>query len=49
MDGGIGPGNIRQVVQAGVELCVAGSAVFGSADPVETMRELRRRAETEVA
>jgi ribulose-phosphate 3-epimerase len=49
MDGGIGLGNVRQVVQAGVEVCIAGSAVFAAADPVETMRELRLRAETEVA
>ena len=49
MDGGVGPDNVRQVVQAGVEVCIAGSAVFGAADPAERMRELRRLAETEVA
>ncbi len=49
MDGGIGLDNIRRVVKAGVEVCIAGSAVFGAADPAERMRELRRRAETEVA
>lgn len=48
MDGGIGPDNVRRVVQAGVEVCIAGSAVFAAADPVERMRQLRRRAETEV-
>jgi ribulose-phosphate 3-epimerase len=42
MDGGVGPDTIRQVVGAGVELCVAGSAVFGADDPAEAMRELRR-------
>ncbi len=49
MDGGIGLDNIRQVVGAGVEVCIAGSAVFATPDPPATMRELRRRAETEVA
>jgi len=49
MDGGIGLGNVRRVVRAGVEVCIAGSAVFAADDPVERMRELRQRAETEVA
>ena len=49
MDGGIGLDNVRRVVRAGVDVCIAGSAVFGARDPVERMRELRRRAETEVA
>jgi ribulose-phosphate 3-epimerase len=49
MDGGIGLDNVRRVVRAGVDVCIAGSAVFGATDPPERMRELRRRAETEVA
>lgn len=44
MDGGLGPGTILQAVQAGVEVCVAGSAVFGQRDPVEAMGALRREA-----
>ncbi len=49
MDGGIGAGNIHQVVAAGVDVCVAGSAVFGRAggppsDPAEAMRRLRQKA-----
>jgi len=47
MDGGVGPGTIRQVVGAGVDLCVAGSAVFGADDPAAAMKELRRLAEME--
>jgi ribulose-phosphate 3-epimerase len=47
MDGGIGVDNIHQVVASGVDLCVAGSAVFASEDPVAAMQELRRRAESE--
>ena len=47
MDGGVGPGTIQQVVGAGVDLCVAGSAVFGADDPAAAMKELRRLAEME--
>jgi ribulose-phosphate 3-epimerase len=47
MDGGVNRDNVRQVVEAGVELCVAGSAIFGAPDPVAAMQELRRRAEAE--
>jgi ribulose-phosphate 3-epimerase len=32
VDGGIGPDNVRAVVQAGAEIIVAGSAVFGAGD-----------------
>jgi ribulose-phosphate 3-epimerase len=49
MDGGIGLDNVRQAVEAGAEICVAGSAVFGAADPAAAMRELRRRAEVVTA
>ena len=49
MDGGIGESNIATVVGAGVEACVAGSAIFGTDDPVATMRRLRTTAECEVA
>ena len=49
MDGGVDLENVNQVVSAGVELCVAGSAVFGSDDPVSSMIEMRRRSEVTVA
>jgi ribulose-phosphate 3-epimerase len=49
MDGGVDLDNVNQVVSAGVELCVAGSAVFGSDDPVASMVEMRRRSEVVVA
>ncbi|HZI64515.1 MAG TPA: ribulose-phosphate 3-epimerase [Thermoanaerobaculia bacterium] len=49
VDGGVGRGNIRQVVAAGADICVVGSAVFGAADPVEEMRELRQTALLEMA
>ena len=44
MDGGIGPNTIRDVVAAGVDICVAGSAVFGRDDPAAAMAELERLA-----
>lgn len=46
MDGGIGTENIRQVVESGVDVCVAGSAIFAAEDPVGAMLELRRKAES---
>lgn len=39
VDGGIGPGNARQVVEAGANILVAGSAVFGG-DAAENTRRL---------
>ena len=44
IDGGIGPGNVAEVVAAGADVCVAGSSVFGAPDPVARMRELRQVA-----
>jgi len=40
VDGGIHPGNVRDVVDAGADLIVAGSAVFGAPDPLAAMRAL---------
>jgi len=47
MDGGIDRGTIEAVVDAGVEVCVVGSAIFAAGDPVATMSELRARARPE--
>lgn len=44
IDGGIDLGNIGQVVDAGVEIVVAGSAVFGSSEPEAAVRALKRAA-----
>jgi len=44
MDGGIDRDNIARVVASGVDMCVVGSAIFGTPDPVATMSELRERA-----
>jgi ribulose-phosphate 3-epimerase len=43
-DGGIGPDNIAACAAAGVDTCVVGSALFGSAEPAAMVGELRRRA-----
>jgi ribulose-phosphate 3-epimerase len=47
MDGGIDRVTIGQAVDAGVEVCVVGSAIFGAGDPVATMSELRARSRPE--
>jgi ribulose-phosphate 3-epimerase len=47
MDGGIDRDNIAQVVSAGVDVCVAGSAIFGAGDSLAEMSELRERARRE--
>jgi ribulose-phosphate 3-epimerase len=44
IDGGIGVDNIRDVVADGVDVCVAGSAIFKTDDPIAAQRELRRLA-----
>ena len=41
VDGGIGPANIEQVRDAGANVFVAGSSVFGAEDPVQAVQELR--------
>jgi ribulose-phosphate 3-epimerase len=40
VDGGIGPDNIRQVFEAGANLFVAGSSIFGREDIVRAYRRL---------
>ena len=41
IDGGIDVENIQQVVDAGAEIVVSGSAIFGADDPGEAVRQLR--------
>ena len=40
IDGGIDAANIKKIVEAGAEIIVAGSAVFGKGKPAEAVREL---------
>ena len=41
IDGGIDLNNIAEVVAAGAEILVAGSAIFGAGDPEEATRLMR--------
>ncbi|KAK1764660.1 ribulose-phosphate 3-epimerase [Phialemonium atrogriseum] len=41
VDGGLGPGTIDQAADAGANVIVAGSAVFGAQDPAEVISLLR--------
>ena len=44
IDGGIDLANIARVVEAGVEIVVAGSAIFGAPDPAAATAALKRAA-----
>jgi ribulose-phosphate 3-epimerase len=44
VDGGITPGNVAEAVQAGAELIVAGSSIFHSDNPRQTVERMRRLA-----
>jgi ribulose-phosphate 3-epimerase len=44
VDGGIKPANVRAVVEAGADVIVAGSAIFGDGDPRAAAEELLRAA-----
>lgn len=41
VDGGIGAGNASQALEAGADVLVAGSAVFGKSDRTKAIREFR--------
>lgn len=45
IDGGVVVENAAEVVAAGAEILVAGSAIFGKPDPAAAVRELRAAAE----
>ena len=49
IDGGAGLENIGDISAAGVDWVVAGSSVFGAANPTETAREMQRRANEAVS
>ncbi|MRH77984.1 ribulose-phosphate 3-epimerase [Spiribacter sp. C176] len=44
VDGGVGPGNIDQVVAAGADTVVAGSAIFGQPDYAAVINQMRAAA-----
>lgn len=41
IDGGVGPANAAEIIRAGAEILVAGSSVFKSGNPEETIQALR--------
>jgi ribulose-phosphate 3-epimerase len=41
VDGGVGPGNIREIAEAGADTFVAGSAIFGQPDYAEVIATMR--------
>ena len=45
VDGGIGPGNAGATAAAGATLFVAGSSIFGAADPAAAYREIAAAAD----
>jgi len=49
VDGGIGPDTIAQAAEAGANVFVAGSSVYGADDPAEAVRRLRDKARAAVA
>lgn len=48
VDGGLGPGTIDQAADAGANVIVAGSAVFGAKDPAEVISLLRTAVDQKV-
>lgn len=42
VDGGIGPDNLAKIVEAGAEIIVAGSAIFGQKNPQEMVEQMNR-------
>ncbi len=42
VDGGLGPGTVDQAAEAGANVIVAGSAVFGAKDPADMIALLRK-------
>ena len=44
-DGGIKRSNAREIFDAGVDVMVSGSGIFGEKDPAETLRAMKRALE----
>jgi ribulose-phosphate 3-epimerase len=47
VDGGVNLDNARQLVEAGTDVLVAGSAIFGTPDPGATVSQMKRLATVE--
>jgi ribulose-phosphate 3-epimerase len=44
VDGGVSAANAKELVLAGADVLVAGNAVFGSADPLDTIKQIKYAA-----
>jgi ribulose-phosphate 3-epimerase len=44
VDGGVDAGNAAELVEAGAEILVAGTAIYGQGDPVSAIEKLRAAA-----
>ena len=40
IDGGVGTGNVQQLVHTGADVLVAGNSVFGAKDPAQAIVDL---------
>ncbi|MEV4441945.1 ribulose-phosphate 3-epimerase, partial [Streptomyces sp. NPDC049577] len=49
VDGGVSAETIERCAEAGADVFVAGSAVYGTDDPAATVRSLRAQAEKAIA
>jgi ribulose-phosphate 3-epimerase len=49
IDGGVKVDNIKAIAQAGADTFVAGSAIFGSKDYAQTIRDMHREIKAESA
>jgi ribulose-phosphate 3-epimerase len=49
VDGGVGLDNARSLVNAGADILVAGSAVFGTSDPAAVIRQLKASRQPTIA
>jgi ribulose-phosphate 3-epimerase len=45
VDGGVDAGNVGELVEAGAEILVAGTAIYGQEDPVSAIEKLRAAAQ----
>ena len=42
VDGGVGPENAAVLAEAGADLLVAGSAIFGSSNPIDVILDMKK-------
>ena len=41
VDGGVSPSNSKKLIEAGADLLVAGSAIFKSENPINTIKQMK--------